>query len=197
MDHRNLWIMAAALLSACSRPADTNPANNVVEEAGNGSAAVLPDGGNSTAPLVPPAPGTPGGLPDDKTPLEEPQGPIDPKSAEAAGQVMQQYGALLEQGRLAEARKLWGDSGLTDKQFASRFADYSEIHAQVGKPGDTEGAAGSIYVTVPFVLYGRLKAGGTFNRSGTATLRRVNDVDGATPAQLRWHISQIDLKPAG
>lgn len=25
--------------------------------------------------------------------------------------------------------------------------------------------------------------------------RRVNDVDGATPAQRRWHIVQSDLKP--
>ena len=45
-------------------------------------------------------------LPDDRKPLEEPNGPIDPKSAEAAGQVVQHYGALIEQGRFAEAAKL-------------------------------------------------------------------------------------------
>jgi hypothetical protein len=197
MNHRTLCIAAVALLSSCARPADTNLANTATDAVANEPAVTLPPAGNAAAPLTPPAPGTPGGLPDDKTPLEEPQGPIDPKSAEAAGQVMQHYGALIEERRFAEARALWGDSGLTEKQFANQFADYSEVHAQVGKPGDTEGAAGSIYVTVPFVLYGRLKSGGTFNRSGTATLRRVNGVDGATAKQLRWHIAQIDLRPAG
>ena len=38
--------------------------------------------------------------------LSEPKGPIDPKSVEAAGQVVQLYGALLEQNRVAEAAKL-------------------------------------------------------------------------------------------
>ena len=46
---------------------------------------------------VPPVP-PPGTGPDAKTPLAEPKGPIDPKSAEAAGQVVQSYGALIEQG---------------------------------------------------------------------------------------------------
>ena len=67
---------------------------------------------------------------------------------------MQLYGALLEQRRFGEARKLWGSAASSDTEFARQFADYAEIYAQVGKPGDTEGAAGSIYVTVPFVLYG-------------------------------------------
>ena len=36
-----------------------------------------------------------GGLPNDRTPLAEPKGPIDPKSFEGAGQVVQHYGALI------------------------------------------------------------------------------------------------------
>src|SRR5215212_2867539 len=36
-----------------------------------------------------------GVLPNDRTPLAEPKGPIDPKSIEAAGQVVQHYGALI------------------------------------------------------------------------------------------------------
>src|SRR4029453_829075 len=39
------------------------------------------------------APGEPGGLPGDRNLLQE--GPIDPKSAEGAGQVLQRYAALL------------------------------------------------------------------------------------------------------
>ena len=189
MDRRNLAMLAAVLLGACGGPTQTNATSN------EPSPAPAPEPvGNAAAPLAPPAPGTPGGLPDDRTPLEEPKGPIDPKSAEAAGQVMQSYGALIEQKRFAEAARLWGDAdGAT--AFVGPFKSASELHFQIGKPGDTEGAAGSIYVTVPVVLYGRLKAGGAFSRSGTATLRRVNDVDGSTEAQRRWHISQIELAP--
>jgi hypothetical protein len=178
-------MLAAALLSACGGPTETNVPSN---EAAPGS--------NVATPLSPPAPGTPGGLPDDRTPLAEPKGPIDPKSAQAAGQVMQSYGALIEQKRFSEAANLWGDAAAA-AAFADQFKSASEVHAQVGKPGDTEGAAGSIYVTVPVVFYGRMKSGGEFSRSGTATLRRVNDVPGATEKQLHWHISQIEIAGAG
>ena len=178
--------MAVALLGACGNPAATNLANN--------DAAAQPLQ-NDTAPLTPPAPGTAGGLPDDRMPLEEPKGPIDPKSAEAAGQVMQHEGALLEQRRFAEAAKLWGDAA-NAAAFVAELEPYSEFHLQVGKPGDTEGAAGSIYVTVPVTLYGRSKTGSQFSRSGTATLRRVNDVPGSTEEQRRWHIERIELATA-
>lgn len=192
MNQRKMIIAAFVMLCACGGPAETNVANvgrNVTD------APVLPVG-NDAAPLNPPAPGTSGGLPDDRTPVAEPKGPIDPKSAEAAGQVVQSYGALIEQKRFSEAAKLWGD-GAAAAAFAVPFKSASELHFQVGKPGDTEGAAGSIYLTVPVVLYGRMKSGGEFSRSGTATLRRVNDVPGATEKQLRWHIAQIEIVGTG
>lgn len=152
------------------------------------------------APAVPienGAPGTAGGLPDNRAPLDE--GPIEPKSAAGAGQVLQRYGVLLEERKFGQARTVWGSdgeaSGLTDAQFAAAYARYRDIHAEVGKPGVSDGAAGSIYIEVPFRLSGTLKAGGRFNLVGPVTLKRVNDVDGATPAQLRWHIVQSGLKP--
>jgi len=178
-------MLAAALLGSCGRPTETNGTNNQPALAEN-----------IATPLTPPAPGTSGGLPDDRTPLEEPKGAIDAKSAEAAGQVMQNYGALIEQKRFSEANKLWGDAAAA-AAFNDRFKSASELQLQVGKPGDMEGAAGSIYITVPVVLYGRWSRGGEFSRSGTATLRRVNDVDGSTEAQRRWHIERIELAPAG
>lgn len=158
-----------------------------------------PTSTNSSEAVAPPAPGTPGGLPDDRTALAEPQGPIDPKSPEAAGQLVQRFGGLLEQGKFAEARRLWGSegeaSGLSEAQFVAAYGKYASISSQVGKPFDGEGAAGSLYIQVPLQLSGTLKSGGAFNLVGPLTLRRVNDVDGATPAQLRWHIVQSDLKP--
>ena len=59
----------------------------------------------------------------------------------------------------------------------------------------TEGGAGSIYIEIPVVVTGAMKTGGSFRMQGPVALRRVNDVDGATPAQLRWHIFSSGLKP--
>jgi hypothetical protein len=164
---------------------------------GNGPAEGSPAPLDSRAPAG--TPGTPGGLPDDRTPLEEPNGPIDPASAEAAGQAVQRYGGLLEQRKFAQARKMWGQdgqaSGLSESQFAAAYGKYATIHSEVGKPTGMEGAAGSSYITVPFRLYGTLKSGGSFNLVGPLTLRRVNDVPGATEAQRRWHIEKSGLKP--
>lgn len=148
------------------------------------------------APVQPPAPGAPGGLPDDRRPLVE--GPIAPSSAEGAAQVVQSYYALLESGRAAQAWSLWSD-GSPDRAanaetFTRRFDRYADYHAQIGAPGRIEGAAGSLYVDVPVVIYGRLKSGAKVHESGTATLRRVNDVPGSSEAQRSWRIYKIETK---
>jgi hypothetical protein len=182
----------AALALACIACGKTSPSNDS-QPAPEENAAV-------PAPVDPAAirPGDPGGLPDDRTPLDEPQDPIDPKSAEGAGQVMQQFGGLLEQRKFGEAYQLWSDngraSGMSETQFTAAYAKYAEIHSEVGKPGDSEGAAGSIYIDVPFRLYGKATNGEPFNMAGVVTLRRVNDVPGSTEEQRRWHIFKSDLK---
>jgi hypothetical protein len=133
---------------------------------------------------------TPAAKPD-KTPLVEPNGPIDPKSTEAAGQVVQTYGALMEQRRWSEANALWGD-GTAAAKFQTELSAYSEVHLEIGNPGETEGAAGSIYVMMPVFFYGDAKDGQPFRRSADIVLRRVNDVPGSTEAQRRWHIERVD-----
>jgi len=155
---------------------------------------------NANAPAeqpVPSAPVTnlpaPVALPDDRTPLEEPNGPIEPNSAEAAGQVVQHYGALIEQGRWTESWKLWSDAAAA-KAFDRNWRSSSEVHMEIGKPGDMEGAAGSSYVTVPAIFYGKQKSGAEFRRAADLILRRVNDVPGSTAAQRRWHIERVDWK---
>lgn len=169
---------------------------------GSTGGVVVPPADDKAAPktnLVPPEPGQPGGLPRDKAPVSE--GKIDPKSPQGAAQLVQIYGSLLEQGKYAEAYKMWGlggdVSGMSEKQFTDRFAGYSEVRTMVGAPTEPEGAAGSIYVTVPMQIYGRLKTGGTFNLVGPIILKRVNNVPGATQAQLEWHLSKSGLKPEG
>ena len=189
MKQKLIVLALAATCAACQRQ-ETAASGNEIADAAN----------VSTAPAQAPEaikPGEPGGLPDDRTLVEE--GPIDPKSAQGAGQVLQSYGALLEQGRLAEARKLWSDggrsSGLSEEGFAAAYGKYAEIHAEVGAPGQMEGAAGSSYVEIPLRLYGQLKGGRSFNSVGTATLRRVNDVPGSTEEQRRWRIYRMDMQP--
>ena len=186
-----------ALMAACQRaPEQAAQSNEQNAPAPQPPAApVVPTAPDAPQPPVapqPPEPGTPGGLRDDRTPLPEPKGPIDPKSAEGAGQVVQHYGALIEQKRFAEAEKLWGDAAEAKKLTAALNA-YSEVHLQIGKPTDMEGAAGSIYITVPIVLYGT-SSGKSASRRGDAILRRVNDVPGSTQAQRRWHIERVEWK---
>ena len=79
-----------------------------------------------------------------------------------------------------------------DAHFQARFRGFSEIHANIGAPSDAEGAAGSSYVTVPVQVYGRIAATSKpFSTLRLVTLRRVNDVDGSTAEQRRWHIESI------
>ena len=132
-------------------------------------------------------------LPDDRTPLQEPNGPIDPKSSEAAGQIVQQYGALIEQGRWTASWRLWSNAD-SAKAFDRNWNNASEVHLEIGKPGDSQGAAGSIYITEPVIFYGETKIGRSFRRAATVTLKRVNDVPGSTAAQRRWHIERIEMK---
>jgi hypothetical protein len=137
-------------------------------------------------------------LPDDRTPLSE--APFTPTSAQGAANVVQTYYALLGEHRYADAWKLWTQggqgSGLTAQAFGASFEQYESYNANIGAPGPIEGAAGSLFVSVPVVIFGRRKSGEEVHELGEATLRRVNDVPGSTPEQRAWHLYKIDLKPS-
>jgi hypothetical protein len=163
---RTALVITAALLAACNQHAAQNQATSNVPEQATPAPAT-----NATAPARP-------------APLSDPKGPIDPKSVEAAGQVVQSYGALIEQHRLGEAAKLWGDSAAA-ANFARGLPH--DIHLEIGDLGETEGAAGSIYTTMPVSFYGD-----KYRRAADVILRRVNDVDGSTEAQRRWHIERVE-----
>lgn len=212
---RAVLLVPVLCLAACSQPATTgntevdingaadrargdintyNASDNVTEVATNGA---LPPATGSEPPLAPAEPGQPGGLPDDRTPVAE--GKFTPDSAQGAANVVQIYYASIEGGKYAAARALWGnggaDSKLSPAAFAASFAKYKEYHANIGGPGEIEGAAGSRYVSVPVQIYARLKDGRPDYQTGSVVLRRT-EVDGATPEQRKWHLYSIDLKPA-
>lgn len=196
-------LLVLATLAACTRPAsdeaDANPptAQPGSTEIPNAAASTAPEA-PAGGPVAPPEPGTPGGLADDRTPISE--GPFEETSAQGAANVVQTYFALIEAGKYGQAWALWSDggraSGMTADAFAASFGKFSEYHAQIGAPGQIEGAAGSLYVEVPVVTYGRLKSSAPFNMKGPVRLRRCNNVPGCTPAQLKWHIAASDLDPS-
>lgn len=147
------------------------------------------------APLDPPAPGMPGGLPDDRTPISE--AAFTPDSAQGAANVVQTYYALLGERKYTQAFALREPGKGDAAAFAAGFGAYSEYHANVGAPGAIDAGAGQRYVTVPVQTYARLKRGGTpVYEIGSVTLHRTGEIDGAAKLQRSWRIRSIDLKPA-
>jgi hypothetical protein len=172
--------LALLLLGGCGRQDSGQNAPKAPEAPAAPATPEAPEAPEAPiAPVAPTAPSTP-------KVLSEPKGPIDPKSVEAAGQVVQSYGALVEQSRFTEAARLWRDPAAA-AAFAKALRPAT--HMEIGELGDTEGAAGSIYTSVPVTFY---RTG--FRRPAEVVLRRVNDVPGSTAAQRRWHIERIDWK---
>jgi hypothetical protein len=173
--------VALLSLTACGRAADRQAPTSK-------PAATL---SNETAPAIPP----PGTGPDARTPFGPVKPAIDPKSAEAAGQVVQHYGALIEQRRWSESESLWGSADAA-AQFDRQLRGDLAVHLEIGDLGEPEGAAGSIYVTMPVVFTSTGGPGGPVRQKAVVTLRRVNDVPGSTEAERRWHIERIDWSAA-
>ena len=107
--------------------------------------------------------------------------------------VMRGWAEAIERRDWAAVRALWGnhgaDSGLDPRTFAARWDRLRRPKVTIGT-GDQEGAAGSIYYTASVRI-----SDGARRITGDVTLRRVNDVDGATPEQLRWHLDPTIREP--
>lgn len=115
---------------------------------------------------------------------------IDPGSPDAAVAVVRDYYALIAARRFDAAAARMAPAP-DAHSLQSRFGDFTAIRADVGPAGDSEGAAGSIYVTVPARITATRKDGARTIIAETATLRRVNDVPGSTAEQRRWHIVSV------
>lgn len=173
------------IAAACQEQSPTNDdlvVRDLPEQPGDSAPAAIP-------PPAPPPPAT-----DNRVVSEA---PFTADSAQGAANVVQTYFALLEANKYTDAHKLWGPSSdLADGTFAAKFDGYREYHAEVYAPGTIEGGAGSLYVEVPVKVYGVTTRGEKFEEAQVVTLRRVNNVDGATAEQRRWHIATIDEPPA-
>lgn len=105
------------------------------------------------------------------------------------------YASLLHQGRFADAYGLWepASTSLSKDRFVKQFEKLDTIDASVGQIGPVEGAAGSLYDEVQLTLSGKTAAGENYSLTGPVTVKRVNDVPGATEAQHRWRIVKMQL----
>lgn len=130
-----------------------------------------------------------------ETPALPPALPTDAKLPPQAGdfpalesrdcaEVAQFYVEALEAREFERAALVWDDPVIDGARLAALFDGYAAPRIEVGEP-TVEGAAGSSYCTIT----GNLADGADPAKApiaGELQLRRVNDVPGATPDQLRW-----------
>ncbi|PZO90264.1 MAG: hypothetical protein DI623_07335 [Sphingomonas sanxanigenens] len=121
-------------------------------------------------------------------------------SIAAASDVIQLYYRALAARDYGTAYAQWSNGGAASGKsydaFAKGFAETRTTSVTLGQPGAAEGAAGSSFVTIPVTVAATLGDGERQRFAGSYTLRRVNDVPGATPDQLRWRIQSASLRPA-
>lgn len=171
---RRLALAALALLAACERAADERQAEETAVPAATEPA-------NAPPAQVP----TPATAPLDLAALDDRKDP---------DRLLRFYAAALRAKDWSAAARAWGAaSGVTAATLKAAYDRPEPALLEVGK-AEVEGAAGSLYYEVPVEL--RFGAEGAPER-GTLTLRRVNDVPGASPEDLRWHIERAAIGAGG
>ncbi|GAB6197236.1 hypothetical protein [Lysobacter xanthus] len=187
-----LALALAVLLSGCQAP-PTGSANAPAPGVGDGpvapAATASAPAASSPSPAPMSAPADAGTAP---APLAEPRGPVASTSPQAAATLVETYFALLAADKTRDADSAWGANTSQAAEFRTAYDALGRPGVEVDAPGDPEGAAGSIYVTVP-VRFLPTATGNGRPRMGEVLVRRVNDVPGSTDAQRRWHIERIDV----
>jgi hypothetical protein len=102
--------------------------------------------------------------------------------------VAQFYFTAIEQQDFARAALVWDDPVIDAARLEALFTGYQHPQITIADAME-EGAAGSLYCTVTGALSDAADPAKA-PAQGTLQLRRVNDVPGATPSQLRWTIRQ-------
>lgn len=133
-------------------------------------------------------------VPTDDPTRAEPRPDAD-RGETGARAVLLDFARAIELGRFDQAYAMLGEADRkrwSRADFAGFFTGLEKITVAV--PGGTmEGAAGSSYYMVPATITATDTAGVPVRYQGEIVLRRVNDVPGATPEQLRWHIEHVEL----
>lgn len=125
-----------------------------------------------------------------------PPTPPDAQSAAAAVRLVEAYYAAVDRRDYRTAFRLW-HGRYSFAEMKAGYANTAHVRVTAIPPFRIEGAAGSSYCTVPVEVASVEKDGRRQRFRGSFTLRRVNDVDGATAAQRHWHIESARLKQVG
>ncbi len=161
------------------------------------SALVFQLGGCQEGPKSQP-PGTPTGIPAEPSkpagnagPIARPDHPDQPSYARKPSEALDGFAAAIEARDWPAVRAYWGDKGersnIDQAAFSAKWDKLTAPEVTIGA-GAQEGAAGSLYYTAPITI-----VDGKRTLRGEVTIRRVNDVDGATTEQLRWHVESLTL----
>lgn len=125
--------------------------------------------------------------------------PKAPAGTAPASLIRDYYSAIASRD-YALAYNFWRDegraSGKSLSAFKGGFVDTAGTKVEVGEPSRPEGAAGSIYVTVPVTVQATTRDGTKQRFKGRYVLRRANAVAGALSADREWRIDSASLKAA-
>lgn len=193
MHTRNIvaTLAIATMLTACERNKEGSNAIDPAPPAANGNVAAEASAPPAASPPLP-VNNLQGQSPDLAPPTLTPEAE---RGVEGARNILLSFARAIEQGAYDQA---WAMLGPADQRkwsrrdFAALFADLPRRSVAI-PDGTMEGAAGSSYYTAPIAITGNDREGRPVRIEGEAVLRRVNDVDGATPAQLRWHFERLTL----
>ncbi len=120
------------------------------------------------------------------------------EDAAAAIATIDAYYRAIDAHDYPRAYRFWrsdgGASGKTLAQFARGFAHTRSTIVATGESGALEGAAGSIYVTVPVTVSAIDDQGALQRFAGHYVLCRVNDVPGSSAADRHWHLDAAVLR---
>lgn len=139
-----------------------------------------------------PSPGTAPGTPDLSPPALT---PVAERGEKGARNVLLSFARAIELKQFNQARAMLSAADQrrwNRRQFAMIFDGLGKLTVAIPS-GEMEGAAGSSYYTAPVTITGAEANGRPVRIDGQAVLRRVNDIDGATAAQRRWHFDKLTL----
>ncbi|WP_346247909.1 hypothetical protein [Sphingomonas rustica] len=183
----------ALLLAGCEPAQPPEDGNRSTPTEAN-AARPTPMAAPTPAPAIPEATPVPEPSPDPAATVPE-LTPEAERGEKGARNLLLGFARSVEQKQFDRA---WSLLSPADKRkwsraaFAKLFADLDRI--TVAMPSGTmEGAAGSSYYNAPVSVTGTDKDGRSVRLEGEAVLRRVNDVDGATAEQRRWHFETLTL----
>ncbi len=121
----------------------------------------------------------------------EPAGPDLPSYSRNPAEALDGFASAIEARDWPSVRAYWGDkgerSGMNEAAFAAKWGTLAAPQVTIAA-GMQDGAAGSLFYTAPITI-----VDGDRTLRGEVTIRRVNDVDGASTEQLRWHVETITL----